>query len=651
MNMMDHNYKAKKKILNYSNSNSNSNQDFPLSKNIISNQQAKEMLAGTFNEVVISEEKFDSEKIKRIYNDLFYLIPKKGKKSHTTIIEQSTDYVYPWVNKNLDDSIEKLSGDISELSSLLVAAESPVITPQHPIYENGLLLQQSSDGINPENNNSDIYYMQQGLKRKIQKTDEGYYIRMLRQANGDIMYNEDGITYTPTRESPLFRYVTSEDLNTIEDGEPIIGGSSLSVDPVKNIGFQYVYDEIKLTVKCLGIESFYNFDSDEIGYDPDLSEYTHGGKMGGYWWLDTNGVCKVKVKTDVDPTTNFAGPSQWISIEGGKSQDITFSRDKSFYGHFIGDPQTDNPLEPSFYDGNHKTMEDPGLRDGKPIPPIMVWKKWGDKNPFPAITDIKEGSRMSYRMKTPHKDYGNGNFHPVNQGSHWLQGIIDGSDSAPTQGVPTQAGVLNSLLESYASTGARMIYGTNYGPLANRGFGINLITNTELKNLLSSPTNHYYKASHNGYKVYGQPILHVNGHFAVFLYRERITEWYSYVPPVWVNVDYNVFYSIENGKHFSLWNKKLDDYVNGYKRYSDKMFNWNNKDGYTNGVGFYDVQTQTYNKINNPTIYFPGLQGISLNREGTEGDGLDFTGGNPFNPKVGGSNYIPYDIFNRLKKG
>ena len=61
-----------------------SNQDFPLSKNIISNQQAKEMLAGTFNEVVISEEKFDSEKIKRIYNDLFYLISKKGK-NHTQL--------------------------------------------------------------------------------------------------------------------------------------------------------------------------------------------------------------------------------------------------------------------------------------------------------------------------------------------------------------------------------------------------------------------------------------------------------------------------------------------------------------------------------------------------------------------------------------
>ena len=80
--------------LNIDNTNSGSNQSFPLSKEVLSNQAAKDKIAESFKEITISEEKFDSEKIKGIYNDLFYLIPKKGKKSHTTIIEQSTDYVY-----------------------------------------------------------------------------------------------------------------------------------------------------------------------------------------------------------------------------------------------------------------------------------------------------------------------------------------------------------------------------------------------------------------------------------------------------------------------------------------------------------------------------------------------------------------------------
>jgi len=71
----------------------NTNKEFPLLKKIISNQKAKELTEGTFNEVILSEEKFDDTKIKKIYNDLFYQISKKGKKSHYNIIELS-DILY-----------------------------------------------------------------------------------------------------------------------------------------------------------------------------------------------------------------------------------------------------------------------------------------------------------------------------------------------------------------------------------------------------------------------------------------------------------------------------------------------------------------------------------------------------------------------------
>ena len=115
---------------------SGSDHNFPLSKTIISNQRAKDILAGTFNEVIISEEKFDSTKIQGIYNDLFYQIPKKGKKSHYSIIEQSTDYVFPEINENLESEIDALSANYSELNKLLTSASIPNLTPQHPIYEN-----------------------------------------------------------------------------------------------------------------------------------------------------------------------------------------------------------------------------------------------------------------------------------------------------------------------------------------------------------------------------------------------------------------------------------------------------------------------------------------------------------------------------------
>jgi hypothetical protein len=659
-----------------------SNQDFPLSKNIISNQQAKEMLAGTFNEVVISEEKFDSEKIKRIYNDLFYLISKKGKKSHTTIIEQSTDYVYPWINKNLDDSIEKLSGDISELSSLLVAAESPVIIPQHPIYENGLLLQKSANGTSPDDPNSDIYYMQQGLKRTIQKTDEGYYIRMLRQANGDISYEGDGITYIPIRESPLFRYVTSEDLNTIENGEPITGGSSLSVNPVKKIDPQYVYDEIKIELHCQGIESFYKFGYGEPGYDYDLSGYP---ATGGYWYLDTNGTCKVKTEQDIDPTTGYKSISGYTSIPAGTSKTLTISRDKKFYGHSIGDPSTDNPLEYGFYQGNHQELE---TRSGynQNLPSLWKWKRWGPGTPFPSITYVEPGSRMSYRMISPFREWGVGNFGPVDGGeSHNLNAIIDGrgpNGSAIQQGHPEQEGILDSYYNSLSHIGTRMINNSCYGPLGENGcYGAlghfqNIGTaHGGIHNLFSNPNNAYYLDNINGRnktftnsikafgatvwstthtvkgRVYGQPIIKVDGQYCVFLESYRV----RYISTAFGDLhrDYNVFIQLNDGNIFRIQNKDLEGRVTGYKRIHNDFFNW------------FDT-----NKKNNPSIVYPGLKGYSINYENTDLDaqtntflmqdilgmlgsmltniggstyGLNKVGNqlkdNPFNPSEGGSNY------------
>ena len=79
--------------------------DFPLQKQVISNQSAKDLRDGVFNEIALSKEEFDDEKIKNIYNDLFYLIPKKGKESHEEIVIQSLDYTHPEINENLDSQI------------------------------------------------------------------------------------------------------------------------------------------------------------------------------------------------------------------------------------------------------------------------------------------------------------------------------------------------------------------------------------------------------------------------------------------------------------------------------------------------------------------------------------------------------------------
>ena len=70
-------------------------------------------------------------------------------------------------------------------------------------------------------------------------------------------------------------------------------------------------------------------------------------------------------------------------------------------------------------------------------------------------------------------------------------------------------------------------------------------------------------------------------------------------------------------KRFYKKNKHLDDDVVGYTRDSKKDFDW-----FINGKP-------------NPSIYYPGLQGVKLNQYLADYNKND----NPFNPKNGGSNY------------
>lgn len=594
---------------------SGSNEVFALSKTIISNQRAKEILAGTFNEVIISEEKYDSEKIKKIYNELFYQISKKGKKSHTAIIEQSTDFVYPEINENLEDDIHSISENIIELSESSSILNAPLSIPQHPIYENGLIVQEGDPIDNkPTNPGSTRWYIQQGLKREISIHSANYFVRALRMASGDLAYLNG--KFIPNSESPYFRYLTPEDLNGIDDGNPIATNSDFNRKKIEKIGTQYIYSEIELVLTCKGVEKFYKFRYGEVGYDYDLSEYYHGGTMGGYWWLDTEASCQVTYKTDIDPTTTFKSQTRTIFIKGGEHKTITTSRDASFYGHELGG--TTDPLDYSFYQTGLKTDE---IRQGwgGNLPSLGVWKRYGAETVLPSITDVKEGSRLAYRIKAPYNSNGDivdgGESHPLIQ-------IIDGkgpAGSATQQGYPTQAGILNSYYSKDSNFGTRAINNACYGPLSNQCYGdLGQGTSGGVSGLFTNPSNYYYLDNANGRKtfknkalrttyhkhnvkgkIYGQPIIKVNGDYCVFLesYRVRVLYFAHY--------DYNVFIRLKDGHIFRIKNKDLDDKVAGYKRNSDDLFNWLSNDG---------------GKLNNPSIVWPGLKGYSINYENTDLD-------------------------------
>ena len=585
-------------------------QRFSLTKSVISNQSAKNRLTD-FNEVIISEEKYDSKKIKGIYNDLFYLISKKGKKSHTSIIEQSTDYVYPEININLEDEISAVEEELANLNDLFLSGSFPQITPQHPIYDNGVLIQNGDTldnvAIDPS---STIFYIQQGFKRPITHSSRGYYVRLLRQVEGEIVYNEDG-SIKPLNLSPNFRYLSTDELNEIPNGEEISSAASLNLKTITDQGANYIYDEIEILLGCRGVEEFYRWPFGHPLYSQNIIEGYP--EKGGYWWIDKNASCKVKV---VYPNLS-AG---WRTIPAFTDITIKISRDDQFYGHELGG--TTDPLDYNFY-LNGEGITEKVLRNGygQALPPLWKEKRWGEGSPFPTVTEVKPGSRLTYRVKGPYNSSGN----VVDGGeSHWF------NKTSPNY---NQEGIFTDLFNAESTEGTQMI-NKECSSLQNQEecFG-NLGQSDELQKLFNKPDFNYYKKAYYSYsgdgyniKVYGQPILKVEGDYSVFGYRYR-----SY------GVDWNVFYNLESGATVRIKNKHLDDDVSGYKRSSKKYFDWTPED-----YGTY---------VNNPTLYFPGIQGVKVNSSGAEYELLngDRTFNNPGNN--GSNDKVTNWMKENLKRG
>ena len=73
-----------------------------LTKKIVSNKHSNDVLSKGFNQLAKTDDPVNVDMIKEIYNTVFYHIPKKGKKSHKFIIEESDNYVNEVSNRILD---------------------------------------------------------------------------------------------------------------------------------------------------------------------------------------------------------------------------------------------------------------------------------------------------------------------------------------------------------------------------------------------------------------------------------------------------------------------------------------------------------------------------------------------------------------------
>ena len=132
-----------------------SNENIKISKKLYSRSDVNNSIDLSFSELLSSNNESINEKVKKFfreYDNLFYDIPKNGNESHTTLFQQSKDYINDFFDPK-DDQIDALLERIEALEDELLS--SALNTDQeHPVYNDGSFIKTES--------NPTVYFMYKG---------------------------------------------------------------------------------------------------------------------------------------------------------------------------------------------------------------------------------------------------------------------------------------------------------------------------------------------------------------------------------------------------------------------------------------------------------------------------------------------------------
>ena len=274
-----------------------------LTKKVISHKKSNKLHVKSFKDLTKSSRILDDDKIEDIYNNLFYEIPKKGKNSHETIIVQSKDYLYPGINKKLDDKIDNLINKIEARQKQLSDLKKP--PEEHPDYPNGSMLTAGTFDGGQYQGMQTVYYMQQGRKRPFASETLYKIVRKAEKYQGD-PYSE-------------LVFLSVNELNSIPDGKKISSNASLSFENIK-ADYGEIYQRLPyetLDLYCEGREAEDTLDL-----------------VSGDFWLDTDedDACTVKYIKNTFDGDEHLGEDYQFSIETktigvGETRTITFAKD------------------------------------------------------------------------------------------------------------------------------------------------------------------------------------------------------------------------------------------------------------------------------------------------------------------------------------
>jgi len=166
-----------------------------LTKKIYNNKEAIDSLKGNFSDIIKSKYKISTKKFFEGYKKHFYKIPKEGQLSHTTLINQSQEYLDDYKDPHAN-IILRLNDEIERLNEILISKESKY-QEENPFYPDNTLLKFENNS-----NPLPVWIMQNASKREI---TDGDVLSSIKKAIG---YEYD---------TPINEIAQLVDLQTLED--------------------------------------------------------------------------------------------------------------------------------------------------------------------------------------------------------------------------------------------------------------------------------------------------------------------------------------------------------------------------------------------------------------------------------------------------
>ncbi len=444
-----------------------------LVKKIISNKLSNKLHNKSFHNLTKSTPQINDESVKNLYDTSFYIIPKKGKNSHESIIKESTDYLYPQINKVLDDQIESLVDEIEAKNEELNKLKNP--RPSNSEYPNGSFLTAGDDNGQFQGMGT-VYVMQDGMKRAIGSGGMYHLIRRSLRTPGEAF-------------SELY-FLSIDELNQIPDGVTIDYQWQMSM-PSFAAEYGPIYQRLpyfELHLFCEGREVDDSFDLVE----------------GDFWLEDDNDdACTV---TYIKNT--FEGDPEQYSIETetinvGEKKIIEFARNDHERG-IMGIPhQINRDVYNTYYDYN-TDIQQTGTREwgwGKNYSGVLLaeGRIWIGNDNQGRMFNTKTNQSILADLRF---DEVYGNCRKIYSSCMQLDGTFNDTCYGALNQDDELVEHFNNPTFKYYVRSITVSSDTIKDSYGTSNYGVSTI----------------YSEIHNrNYPIYGQPILKVGGEYVVYL--------------------------------------------------------------------------------------------------------------------------------------